>query len=668
MGLDGITMNRLAQELDRELRDSTIDKIQQPGRFDLLLTFHGKGGPRLLISANPNYPVALLGPGRYENPAQAPMFCMLLRKHLVGAKLLSVDAPDYERLLRFRFTTRNEIGDSQERILIAELQNRHSNIILLDEHQVILDSLVHVGQATSRYREVLPARIYVLPPKQNKPLPQDRLRQLETLNPEDFATLLPDKRLDKALLELCLGFSPQLVTELLYQADVEGNVQPAALAKDASIRLYHAAVALLRKITTPNEEAWVYPEALKGRGDYHCLPLDSLGERRQTPGISAAIREIYLRDQAADRVSQKRKHLLDRVQKELTRKLNLLSAYASDLEKSQDYEQKRKAGELILSQLNDLPEQIPESGEISLVDYYDPEGKEFKVTLDRRWSVRTNANRLFRQYTKDKETAAYATEKIKSTQEEIAYLQSLESLLENASDLADLEEVKHEIDQALTVKTKTSQPTPGKTGAKAKGKTGGKTVGKIGGKAKGKKGSPNAKKKGSSQKVHNEAPLPPRRYFTSDGLELLAGRNNWQNDQLTMHRARPDDLWFHAKNRPGTHVILRTEGRGGVGDKDGAAGKGGTEGNGVPDRSILQAAETAAWFSRSAGEVASSLAAPMDIDYCPVSHVKKPKGAKPGHVIYENYHTVTVRAVNPDLNLASEPEINPADEQELDQE
>lgn len=601
MGIDGISLNRLAKQLNSRLQNHNIDKIQQPNRFDILITFHAPGGPRLLLSANPNYPLAVITREQWQNPAQAPMFCMLLRKHLGGAKLLSVESPNFERLLRFRFSMRDDFGDLAEKCLVVELQGRHSNIILLDHNDFIMDALVHVDSSTSRYREILPARPYVMPPPQHRPLPAERLHELKVSGAADFFAEFADKRLDKALLELCLGLSPQLVQEIIWSAGVDGKVLAASLTEAEQSSVSRSALRMLEQIVQNENNAWVYPEALHNRGDFHVLQLDSLGPREERAGINEAIAEVYGAHLSSDQLGQKQRHLQSIVQKELTRKTKLFEAYSGDMERCQDFERKKKYGELILSQLNQLPNRLPDSKLLTLVDYYSPDQAVLEIELDPRYSVRQNATRLFKQYNKEKDTYAYAREKMLAVQKDIDYLDSIIMHLENSDSTADLDTIRAEIDQTVEKKSHQQQA---KKKLKAK---------------KGKKGKPE-----KARKQSDEVALPPRRYLTSDGIEILAGRNNLQNDRLTLRQASPDDIWLHAKNRPGAHVILRT---------------GGKE---IPDQSLLEAAEITAWLSRTTVEKQAGLAASLTIDYCPASHVRKPNGAKPGHVIYEGYHSIQV--------------------------
>lgn len=597
MGLDGISVKQLAKQLNTRLQSCTIDKIQQPDRYDLLITFKAQGRPRLLLSANPAFPVAFLARHRRENALQAPMFCMLLRKHLGGARLKRVEAKDYERVLRFCFSKRDELADMAERSLIVELTGRYSNIILLDENDVILDSLIHVDASRSRYREVLPARPYLPPPPQDKPHPEERLESMRQQSPEEFLKTFSEKKAERALLELCLGLSPQLAREIIWRSKIRDKISLRELSPEEAESLYRVCELFLREILSCGEQGFYYPEANRGRGDFHCLELDSPGPCIPMPSLNDAIEKVYERHIFSDQLMQKRRYLSDRVSRALQRRRKLLDAYENDIKRSENYEQKRIHGELLLTQLAQLPERVPEGGKVEIIDYYDPEQKSIVLELDPRFSVSQNANRLFKQYNKDHHTFEYATKKADETWSEIKYLESFIPLLDHAESLDALATVAEEIDRALDDKDKKKE-----------------------------KASRPGRKFRKEQRREQHAALPPRRYLSSDGLVILAGRNNYQNDNLTFRTAKPDDIWLHAKNRPGTHVILRL-------DDDGK----------LPQQSLLEAAEIAAWLSRSSGEKQAG-GADMEIDFCPVRNVRKPRGAKPGFVLYENYNTIRAEA------------------------
>lgn len=604
MALDGLLMSKLAQELDSILRNTRLDKVQQPSRFDLLLTFSIRGKNKLLLSANPNHPTAHLSSASFINPQIAPRFAMYLRKHLQGARVEKIYTPDYERILVFEFKHLDELRDEHNVKLVVELMSRHSNIMLIDENNIIKDALIYVDAETSRHRLVLPQQRYKLPPAQDKPLPEERINELEGYEAGmALAKIDTDKPLKRSLLNLSLGLSPQLVNEILYRAQVEGTRNWVNLTEDERSAIVSEASALLSAVTGSNS-AYLFPNANEDTSDYHCIELASLGEAIPQATINEAIDLSYNSRESMQKTNQRRNQLSTLVRKELKHQEKLVEVFANDLNASQNFDEDQKHGELILAQLYNLPSTVPGDGKIKIVDYYDEALAEIELTLDPKYDLVNNANRLFKRANKKKDTYAYASKSIEQASSAVEYLERLLSMLDNADDVDDLESINYEIENGPLSKE-----------LKRKSKQ---------------KPESNSKKKRSNKR--STPALGPRHYITPTGRNIYAGRNNMQNDSLTFRQADADDLWFHAKDRPGTHIILE--------NSDGAA----------TEEDILVAAQLAAWHSLSAKEKAIANIIKLDVDYCPIANVNKPSGAKPGFVTYDNYNTVYVDA-NAHLDL-----------------
>lgn len=585
MALDGLLMHKLANELDEKLRNVRLDKIQQPSHYELLLRFSFRGNSKLLINTNPSNTTCHFSTASFVNPKIAPRFTMYLRKHLQGARVQRVYSPDYERVLIFEFIHIDELQDEHHVKLIVELMNRQSNVILVNDKNIIMDSLIHVDAETSRYRLILPKQEYKVPPIQNKPLIEDRIQELET-GVFELSGIDQSKSLDRELLNLCLGLSPLLVNEILYRSMINGKRTFASLNDDEKSSLLKTTLEYLRNIYE-SKDAYIFPNASNGRGDYHCVKLSSLGNAERIENISTAIDTIYNRRSDDKDLSNKRSNLLSKLRKEIKHQEKLVDVYFNDIRKSENFDDNRRNAELILSQLYSINEKEIKNNEINLIDYYDPDMNEITIKLDPKLNLAQNANKFFKTYNKQKDTLNYAKDHIEATEENVNYLYSIENLLENSDSVEDLLTIENEM---LTGPFK-------------------KKFAKVDKKSK----------KGPS---HTEA-LPPREYETSNGLKIYAGRNNHQNDRLTFRFAQKDDLWFHAKNVPGTHLILT--------------------GDNPEDSDILEAAQIAAYLSLKPQqrEMASI---EVEIDYCPVSNVKKPSGSKPGFVIYDNYKTIIAEA------------------------
>ena len=629
MPLDGITAKSLALELNTLLAEARVDKIQQPDRHDVILVLRQDNkNYRLLLSANPSSPRIHLSEETKTNPSQPPMFCMLLRKHLSGSRLMEISTPDYERIFSLRFLTQNELGDRLEKRLIVEIMGRHSNIILVNQEDTIHDAILHIDESVSRVREVMPARPYVLPPAQNKLTPRQVLDEIQS-GTDWLGPTVQFRGLEKALLERLQGFSPQLCHEVAVRADIDGRQHIDKLNKIERGRLNRVVMDLMQKICAEAFSPTTYythPDALIPI-DFHCLNLQSFAYARSENSISEAMDRFYLEKNRQNTLKQKRQHLERLINQALDHAVKKLRIHEKDVADGNKSKRYRHYGDLILAHLHLIKE-----GDAKLLatDYYDPEQPEVSIDLDPGLSGAQNAQRYFKRYNKAK-TKLESGEKLASQdREEIAWLETLQRAMVNAADLDDLQALQQEMQQAGLSKKNMRRLKEEANAGPQPDVSGGQKPGRAG-KKKNKvyqQTGPKQKRK----KREDSKPLPPRRYTSSDGFQILVGRNNLQNDQLTLKTAQKDDIWLHVQKMPGTHVIIRAEKQA------------------VPDQTLLEAAQIAAWFSRASQEgqpasVAASSKVP--VDYCPVSHVKKPGGAKPGMVIYEHYQTLFVSPQDP---------------------
>ena len=757
MPLDGISTRCLSAELDIALRDARVDRIYQPDRHDILFILRqGHENLRLIVSANPSMPRMHLTSEQRENPSLPPMFCMLLRKHLLGARVLSVRTPGSERILEICFQTQNEIGDKVEKTLVAELMGRHSNIILLNEDRRIHDAIVHVDESISRVREVMPARVYVRPPDQNKRSIEDAARLLEPLltpanalsgdtsnhlpgaapaeapdeasgealgyasdeagSPRvaDFLAFFPPalqgRGIEKALLELIGGLSPALCHEIAFQAGLDGR-QPVNQLTQSDLRLLLLALhqmisAVLAGRFRPTvffcQESDIVPV------DFHALALSDFAIRRPMPSLSAAMGLFYLERQRQHALTQSRQSVAKQISQQLDQARRRFLIHEADLQESQNKDTYRRNGDLILSLMHEIQDG---QRELKLTAENSPDGRPAIVALDPAQNLAQNAQRYYKLYAKARSRASMSARLLEADRSEVDWLESLENAVASAENLADIKAVRDEI-SAVGIRlhspfgnednggnglsgsgneagksgsghgeggkhNKAAGTGAGTTGAKGNepGKPGSRKRAYVqakqkqgesrkGGSGKDSSGKGGAGKGGSGKGAKTPAALPPRRYTSSDGFTILVGRNNLQNDQLTLKQGRKDDMWLHVQRMPGTHVIISSGGRP------------------VPERTLLEAAETAAYFSRASiggsvaetgsgsggsgggggssqaglskaangsGIAAGGLAAgaKVAVDYCPVAHVRKPAGARPGKVIYDRYQTLIVQPKDP---------------------
>lgn len=633
MPLDGVSARYLAKELNLALTDARVDRIYQPERHDILLIMRcGNQNRRLLLSANPAAPRMHLTDEDRENPGSPPMFCMLLRKHLLGARLIDLTSPGFERLFILRFHTVSELGDPIEKRLIIEIMGRHSNIILLNEDDRIHDAILHVDESISRVREIMPARTYQLPPQQDKRDPlglRDDLRQ----NRPWLSPALNNKQLAGALLASIQGFSPQLCQEAVCRSGLDERLHVGQLDQAGQQQLNQALLSLLEGIARDHYAPTTFHDQPDSPIpiDFHALPLQIYAIRRPAASLSQAMDLFYSERSRQNTLKQKKQLLAREVHNQLDHVIRKLRIHEEDCQAGAACDQHRLQGELILANLANWQEG---SGLIEAVDYYDPNQPVVKIPIDPGLTAAQMAQRCFRRYGRARARGEAGQRLAAEDRAEIEWLESLLHELEQAADLVDLADVKQEMEQGgLTGgrRQRKNQETreiakdqnPGKAGSRSR-----RHRNNLSGKNQ-------QKRKQSAGKTRQEQALPPRRYTSSDGLTILVGRNNLQNDSLTLRTAAKDDLWLHVQKMPGSHVIVRAERKP------------------VPDQTIAEAAAIAAWYSRAtsadrqtdafqAGSAGAQSMQKVAVDYCPVSHVRKPSGAKPGMVIYDRYQTILV--------------------------
>lgn len=641
MPLDGITAKALSYELNTALADARVDKIYQPERYDLLLHLRAPGKQyKLYISANPSSPSIYLTDKSRNNPSEPPMFCMLMRKHLQGARIISIENPGYERIFVIKFQTINELGDSLEKRLIVEIMGRHSNIILVNEDDRIHDSILHVDNEMSRVREIMPARPYQLPPAQEKLTPSEIIKRIQDNELWLFPQSLP-RPLDKALLETCQGFSPQLCQELIERTGIDRRKRALKLEKNELEILNIQMLKLLEQVEARDFHPSLFfiSSADVVPTDFHALKLSSYALSKPASSISAAMDTYYNARNLLNTMHQRRQHLQKLIRNQLEHSRKKYLIHLQDCREGENSDSYRHFGDLILSSVPQTEQALKNGLDlVVLTDYYDPELKQVTINLQTNRSAAWNAQNYFRKYNKAKTKFEAGSKLAEQDKQDIAWLETLEKAVENAQDLDDLIAIKQEMsaygliagsrrigkEERAELETQNKHDrinllNPGKPGGKSKSMS-------KSSKAKNARRKPEKKKK--------EAALPPRSWYSTDGFEILAGRNNIQNDNLTIKTAAKNDIWLHVQKMPGTHVIVKTHGRE------------------LSDNALEEAAGIAAWFSKAGQAVAGG--AKLPVDYCPVSHVRKPNGARPGMVIYDRYQTIIVEPLNPqDLAVSS---------------
>jgi len=568
MSFDGIVTRAVTDDLKKNIISGRIAKIHQPFPSDLMLTVRANGkNHSLFLSVNPSFARFHLTNIKFDNPKEPPMFCMVLRKHLEGSILESIEQDGLERVITFSFKGRNELGDVSYKKLIVELMGRHSNIIFVDkENDVIIDSIKHISPSLSQYRTVLPGNPYKEPPH------MDKLNPLE-MDESSLLTLLDFNKgkMDQQIRDTFSGLSPQIIKEILFQAKFTNrDTLPVAFT------------SVLAPIQTNNYTPFMITDAAKDA--FSVIPLEHLeGEQKFFNNVHEMLDRYYVDKAERDRVKQ-RAHDLERFLRneyqKNKKKITKLEKTLSDADKAK---KQQKFGELLTAHMHLVS---PGQKEVTVVDYYDPEQNELTIPLNPQKTASGNAQQFFKKYHKLKNSVAFVKKELTSAKREMDYLDTLIQQVELAT-TRDLDDIREELENGGYLKKKVD-----------------------------------TKKKKKKKKTDKPS---VERYVSSEGIDLYVGKNNKQNEYLTTRLARQDDTWLHTKDIPGSHVIIRHQDFG--------------------EQTLLEAANLAAYFSKS------RMSGQVPVDYTLIRHVKKPNGAKPGYVTYDNQTTLFV---NPNQDLVLE--------------
>ena len=601
MAFDGITTACLCKELSDRLTGARIYKIAQTDRDELVLTLkpsaeRGGGQCRLYLSADASLPLAYFTSKQRQAPLQAPAFCMLLRKHLQNGRILSVTQPGLERILRFTVEHLDEMGDLCRHTLVIELMGKHSNIIFLDDREQIVDSIKHISAMVSSVREVLPGRPYFVPDTRGK---RDPLTESE----ERFDALLRTQQVAPArlLMSTYTGISTQMAEELCQRAHLSNDRSASSMTPQDRESLWHEFHTLMQDVREGRFAPGIYykKEENGRRGapvEYSAVSMRIYSdfpehfEEVRFSSMSELLETFYAQKNEVTRIRQKSVDLRRIVQTILERdvhKYDLQRKQIRDTEKRDKY---RLYGEL----LNAYAYSVPAGAKSCEVDNYYT-GEKIRIPLDPTLTPTQNAKKYFDRYTKLKRTHEALTGLTAEVKAEIDHLESIRTSLDLATNEGDLAQIRQELEDSGLVRRH--------TGA-------------------GKK-RPGFDKSGSKKGRARTPVSRPLHYVSSDGYDIYVGKNNTQNDQLTFHFAEPNDIWMHANDMPGSHVILRSAGR---------------SMEEIPDRAFEEAASLAAWYSagREQGKV--------EIDYLLRRNVKKPGGSKPGFVVYYTNYSILAKA------------------------
>jgi len=556
MSFDGMTTKLMVHELNTLLVNSRIEKIYVPNKSEIIISVHSqdRNNAKLLISIDANHSRIHLTNCTRENPAVAPHFCMILRKYMQGGKILEISQKELDRVIFIKFENINDFGDYVQKTLVIELMGKYSNVILIEEDRII-DSMKHVTSMMSSVREVLPNKKYILPSSLGK------YNFLETSFPQFESVLEKEFTITNAISNKFVGISKSFVQGICLSLSIDSNELVRNLNQNILSNIYDSIHEILKNIShhqiqiayTTNEKDYYLTNSLTENQISYSQVLDK---------FYASKEQVSILKTAKMNIEREINSQLNKLHKKLNQSLEIL-------EEQNDLEKYRQYGDLISSNIYRM-----NLGMDKLIteNFYDNNSL-IEIPLMPNRTPSQNAQQYFKKYAKLKKAISYAIENKNSYEKDIDYLESVLFNLEEAQTLNEVDDIREELISSGVLK------------------------------------------KSGKRNKHRDFPSEPIRY-EKNGIEILVGRNNLQNDKLTFKIAKKTDTWLHTKNIHGSHVIIRS-----------------TE---IPDDVLLYAAQIAAKHSQAKNSSG------VEVDYTLVKYVHKESGSKPGMVIYTDYHSIIV--------------------------
>lgn len=565
-------------EIEKYAVGAKIEKIHQPEKDEIAFIFHdqrvdGKRfTPRLVINAGTNNPKVSFSHINKENPQTPPMLCLLMRKHLSSARLESVTQLGFERALMLEFFSRDEMGFSQKRYVVCEIMGKYSNMILLDENKRVITAMKLIDFATSKVRQILPGMIYENPPAQAGKCDPMQVTREEFISK---ATEQREKQIDKFLIASYFGISPLISREISFMTS--GSVS-ACLGDCDLQKLADSFFSYVDIIKNKRFVPYLVCDSEEKPIEFSFMPINQYGgsyKLNQLDDFARLTDRFFVERDRNERIKQKAGdllHVINNAQLRLSKKIVKLS---EELAATEEAEKIRLEADLITSNIYQLKKGMEL---VEVTDYYSEGCPKVTIELDKQLTPAQNAQLKYKKYNKMKNGKVFLSQQIEIAKNELVYIDSVAESLSRADGETELSEIREELSR-----------------------------------------SGYASRIKSSQKQKKYVPKPLV-YLTTGGYKVLCGKNNTQNDYITFHIAQKSDVWFHAKNRPGSHVVMLCDG------------------NEPSEADYTESAMIAAFHSKSSGDVM------IEVDYTDVKNVKKPSGAKPGFVIYHtNYSTLVKR-------------------------
>ncbi len=573
MAMDSITVRALAMELDGLLAGGRIDKIYQPERGEVIIGIRSAGtNYKLLLCANPSFPRVHITESKAENPATPPMFCMLLRKHLSAGKILKVYQHSFERVIKIDVESRDELGELSVKTLIAEIMGKHSNIILADKNGKIIDSVYHVDITISSLRQILPGLMYENPPSQGKASP------LAASAEEVAGGFEEDCEASRSLVNRYMGISPLIAREIVHLAT--GSAEAVASKEKWQIceKIAESFCCILDKVKAADfKPQLIINTETKSLMDFSPLDIsqyENMAKAEEYPTMSKAVEAFFIGKATAAGLKQRSADLTKLVSINLDRCRKKLQIQNETIAKAEKREKYKIYGDLLMANLYMIEKGVKC---VTVDNFYSESGEKITIPLKDDQTASQNAQRYYARYNKEKTAYTETVKQRDMNLAEIDYLESVSEAIAKAENSDEIKQIRDELAEQGYLRLR------------------------------------------GVQKRKKEEKPKPMHFISSDGYDIYVGKNNKQNDYVTLKLSRPTDIWLHTKGIHGSHVLVKTE-----------------DAMEVPDRTYEEAGILAAYYSRGRGS------ASVPVDYTEVYNVKKPSGAKPGMVIYVDYSTMYV--------------------------
>ena len=571
MSLDGIFLNSITNDLYKKLIGGRVDKIHQPDKNEIVISIRSKGeNYKLLITAISNSPRLHLTNVTRQNPLEPPMFCMLLRKHLTSAHITNIKQINFDRIVEISFECKDEFGTTVNKSLITEIMGKHSNIIFINEDKTIIDAIKRVAENVSSVRQVYPGLKYVIPPGSDKlnPLTVTRdlfMKEIESTNNGIY--------IYNFLYKNFLGFSPFISREICYLTNLNESTYLGELSEEKKEEIWNVFSKIINKVKQNDFSFNIFYDENKNQYGFYCLEIEYLKdyERKNFLSPGELLDEYYYELDNKNKINQRVASLIKNINTKIDRNRKKVEKQRNELLNAENRDKYKIYGELILANLH----KTPENHKLRVINYYDPELKEITIPLDPRFNLPQNSQKFFKRYNKLKKAEEELEKLIDITLNEIKYLENILFSIEECETIDDLNDIYSELISEGFMKRKSKADKSNKT-------------------------------------------KPITAFISSGGHEILVGKNNIQNDMITFKIGKNEDYWFHAKNMPGSHVIIRTKG------------------DELTDEEFVEAAKIAAYYSK--GKNSST----VEVDYTKKSNIKKPPNAKPGFVIYDTNYSMLV--------------------------